>query len=184
MAQQHYYIATGKLAEDLRALSNKRLAVQKKLHKLAKSWLFKGAAVYSGYGSTTATMIPVKDQFRDPKQWKHYAKTEYLVPKVSTKAGKALAAQLAELEKQFPTGSELNKLIGLQSLAACNGGMQMRTAGLTFHEEPDGSLTPIVTVPSDYRVPAKLKNQLARLSDVNFEALTQTKTRKRVRRPK
>lgn len=172
MSQKHYYEATGKLKKQLQEWRVKAKAAREKMFEFAKQHGCDNIYLLN-LSMRPRFTLKFPDKVRpDPKVWKHVADRGF-EPKTNIKAGIEIHKQMEAIAKEYPSGEEIAKLIDMEVFR----GFSWHTPGLHFvpafsvNKQPVGERA-LLTVDSEYKVPDRLKRQLKRISDIQYEKLT------------
>lgn len=165
MTQKHYYEARGALLTQLHDWFKQAETARRKMLAFAEQHGSSKVNIYGG--SMSVTFALVFDNVPSNPVWK--MKNDGWVPRRSTKAGKALAAEMEAIEKEYPTGHSIADTIGMKVFVGTAAGLAWRTPQMVLGGK-DGEKV-LLGVPDDYAVPKRLKGQLVRITDVAFEQL-------------
>jgi hypothetical protein len=160
-----YWEAFGEVKEKLLAMQAQREAARKEMFAFANRHGTNKIAVSE---SISTGFYLSFDAPPDPKLWKKVKDSStYYLPKESSKDGKAMAKEMAEISRKSPAGSTINEIIGMEMFTR---GM-WHTAGCAVV----GDRVLVVTA-THYSPPAELAEQVKRIADTEFEALTGKET--------
>lgn len=159
-----YWIASGEIGEQIKSMLDKRLHVRKKMVEFGKRFGADKVGVSDSIGAEFALYF----DGAIPGGWKKVRGNECYKPKLSTKEGKAIAAEMKAIESEYPDGVAVGNLVGLEFFK----GMRMRTPGVGFFEKKI-----VLVMPDDYKPPKKIAGNMKRISDVEFETMQGRKSK-------
>lgn len=162
-----YYEVRGETEKKLKELFVKMKDARERMYAFAKRH---GADVIGLSTSFGVDFVLGFKSYPDLKIWKlSKGSKEYYRPRLSSKEGKALNEEMRGLSREFPSGSQVAELIGMNWFK----GSSWQTPGMFQCDVGPSRI--ILEVPDDYNPPPKLRTDLFRVSDVKAEALIKEK---------
>lgn len=177
MTAYHYYEAHGALKDKFHQYLERLQAGHDRAFEFAKEHGAAGLAFDDSLGHPTIYF----GQFRkppDPKLWRQHKHSNppTFRPRLGTKAGRDLDDLVQSLSLCIPCNEELNRFVSLPRLRpVTEGGFGVRVCRVSYAfvtaqaADSDQRDAVLVRLPDFYKPPRRLKDQLVRISDLEFE---------------